>query len=363
MRKHYIDNIRWTTVILVLIYHVFYMFNHAGVFGGIKPLEGAEGADVLLYFVYPWFMALLFLLAGMSARYALSKRTAKQFIGGRVTKLLVPSTLGLFVFQWLGGYLNVKIGGGLDTIPPIARYPIFALSGTGPLWFIQLLFLFSLLLIPIKKLDASDRLWTLCKGTKLPVLLLLAIPVWGASQILNAPVITTYRFGIYFVCFLLGYFVFSHDEVTDRLQKARLPMLIAAVTAGVLYTVYFFGENYTEDACLKHVFTSVYLWLAILAIIGCSKAWFNKENRLTAYMNRVSFGWYIVHYPVLLAVCFALVNFIALPSAAVYILALVIYVPLTAAVYELLRRIPFVRWAVLGIKKRKEEKKTAEEGT
>ena len=27
MRKHYLDNIRWMTVILVVVYHVIYMYN------------------------------------------------------------------------------------------------------------------------------------------------------------------------------------------------------------------------------------------------------------------------------------------------------------------------------------------------
>ena len=35
MRKHWIDNLRWVTVLLVLLYHVIYFYNNKGVFGGI----------------------------------------------------------------------------------------------------------------------------------------------------------------------------------------------------------------------------------------------------------------------------------------------------------------------------------------
>ena len=86
MRKHFIDNIRWATVLLVLVYHVFYLYNSVGVFGG-----------------------------------------------------------------------------GLDSIPPALIYPISVLSGIGPLWFIQMLYLFSLLLVLIRKLDSKDRLYELGK--------------------------------------------------------------------------------------------------------------------------------------------------------------------------------------------------------
>lgn len=117
MRKSYLDNIRWATVILVLIYHVFYIFNGVGVPGSIPKAKSVPAFDIIACIIYPWFMVLLFVIAGISARYALQKRTEKQFIKERAVKLLVPSTLGLFVIHWITGYLNIKMGGGLAYIP------------------------------------------------------------------------------------------------------------------------------------------------------------------------------------------------------------------------------------------------------
>ena len=34
-RKLYLDNIRWSTVLLVMFYHVCYLFNDVGILGGI----------------------------------------------------------------------------------------------------------------------------------------------------------------------------------------------------------------------------------------------------------------------------------------------------------------------------------------
>lgn len=113
-RKIYLDNIRWFTVFLVLIYHVCYMFNGVGVAGGIPGAKNIAAFDVFAYIVYPWFMVLLFVVAGMCARYSLQKCTDKEFIKRRATKLLVHSTLGLFVIHWLTGYLNLKMGGALE---------------------------------------------------------------------------------------------------------------------------------------------------------------------------------------------------------------------------------------------------------
>ena len=101
MRKLYIDNIRWITVVLVVLYHVIYMFNGIETFGVIGPFSDVQYQDAFQYIVYPWFMLLLFVISGMSARYELEHRSEKEFIKKRTGKLLVPSTLGLLVFWWI----------------------------------------------------------------------------------------------------------------------------------------------------------------------------------------------------------------------------------------------------------------------
>ncbi len=351
MRKHYIDNIRWLTVVLVLIYHVFYLYNAVGVLGGVGSFSAVQYQDGFLYFVYPWFMVLLFVLAGIGARYALEHKSAKQFLKERTIKLLVPSTLGLFVFQWMVGYLNIKLGGAWDTIPSSIRYLVMALAGTGPLWFIQMLWVFSVLLVLIRKLDRSDKLYALCEKCNLLVVLLLFAPLWAAAQILNTPIITTYRFGIYFTAFLIGYFLLSHDAVQEKIQKIHLPMLLLALAMGIAYTIYYFGQNYTEDPVLKSIFTNLYLWVAVLAILGSGKKWLNSTSPFSAYMTKSSFGIYIVHYLVTLAVCSFMKAPAALPVFLIYSISVVLSVAGSVALYELLKRIPVVRFWVLGAQK------------
>lgn len=351
MRKIYLDNIRYATVLLVLAYHVFYLFNSVGVAGALGDASGAKLLDAPLYFIYPWFMVLLFLIAGISARYSLQKRTAKQFLKERAVKLLVPSTLGLFIYHWIAGYLNIKIGGGLEYIPKALIYPISAISGIGPLWFIQTLFLFSVLIVVISKIDSKDRLWSMGGKANIAVVLLFVLPIWGAAQILNVPVLTMYRFGIYGLAFLLGYFVFSHDKVQDTIEKIHIPMLILAIVIGVGYTIHYFGTDYTSSQCLHSLLTNLYLWTAIIAVLGCGKAWMNRTSKFSSYMGKTGFGLYIIHYPVVLAACSFLHFYGGLPVILNYILALLLEFSITPLLYELLRRIPVVRYLVLGQKK------------
>lgn len=348
MRKVYLDNIRWATVMLVLVYHVIYIFNGVGVIGGIPGAKNIAAFDIIAYIVYPWFMVLLFIVAGMSARYSLQKRTGREFLRQRAVKLLIPSTAGLFVLHWITGYLNIKMGGGLAYIPKVLLYPISAISGTGPLWFIQMLFLFSCLLLLLGAIDKTDCIWRICAKANLVVILLLFIVIWGASQILNLPVLTMYRFGIYFVAFLIGYYIFSHESVQDALEKICLPMVAAAIICAVAYVLYYNGSDYTAPQCLQSVFTNLYLWIVILAIMGVARKYCNRQTAFSKYMSQASFGIYILHYPVLIVTCYMLHYYFHFPAIWNYIIALVVGFAGALGLYEGIKRIPGIRVLVLG---------------
>jgi len=257
-RRIYLDNIRWITVCIVVIYHVIYMYNGVQPFGVIGPFKEEQLQDAFQYLVYPWMMALLFTVSGMTVRYYLEKHNLKECIRDKTRKLLVPSTIGLFVFQWILGYYNMKISGAFESfesVPGIVRYVVMAISGTGVLWYIQVLWIFSMLLLLVRKFE-RDRIWK--RGEKTPVwlLILLTVCVYGFAQVLNTPIVTVYRFGIYGFCFFTGYFIFSHDEVVECLSKWWAIFLIAAGATGIFYTIYYYGENYAVEPVLLLVFNS-----------------------------------------------------------------------------------------------------------
>ena len=74
----------------------------------------------------------------------------------------------------------------LQEVPAVIKYFIMVLSGTGVLWYIQLLWLFSMVLLLIRKTD-KDRLWKLGGKADIIAILLMALVIWGAAQILNTP--------------------------------------------------------------------------------------------------------------------------------------------------------------------------------
>lgn len=358
MRKHYVDNIRWITVLLVVFYHVIYMYNSVITSGVIGPFSEIQYQDAIQYILYPWFMVILFVVSGMSSRYYLENHTIKEFIAVRTRKLLVPSTIGLFVFQWILGYFNMAISNAFapmsDGMPKIVLYLIMSVSGTGVLWYIQMLWVFSLVLALIRKLE-KGKLYQLCGKANPIILLALAVPVWGAAQVLNTPVIVVYRFGIYGFCFLLGYFVFAHEEVVKKLSRYWHILAAAAVCLGCGYVYCYFGENYAEAPVVNSPFSVAYAWVVILAVFAVMKKWGDRSSAFAAWMTKHSFGLYVFHYLPLAAVAYWMDRNANAPALLSYLIGGVAAFAGGYLLYEIISRIPVLRWCVLGIKKEKKK--------
>ncbi|MBR5092676.1 MAG: GNAT family N-acetyltransferase [Bacteroidales bacterium] len=383
MRKHWIDNLRWVTVLLVLLYHVVYFYNNKGVFGGVGGFgDGPQYQDTLMYLLYPWFMPLLFLLAGIGSRYSLEKLPAREWFRNRTRKLLVPATIGLLVLQWMTGYFNTVVAGrgaALEGVPFVAKYLMCAVSGIGPLWFIQDLWLFSLILLVIRKIDRKERLYHWCgKLSKalrygkirenIWIELLFLLFLLGEQTLVFNPrpesldgLWNLYKPAFYIIPFLLGYYFFSLDSVQESLGKYWILNMAAAAIFGILLTATTFGQDNTTPHYLADPLNCLYGWLMCLAMMGWFKAKFDRTGRFAAYMTRSSFGLYIVHYLVIASLGYMMYHYTSLPPVAMYGILTVAVFALSPLLYELLSRIPIVRWCVFGLKGGKDHQKDRRE--
>ena len=362
-RYNFIDNLRWVTVVLVLIYHVFYNFNAQGVFGGIGGFREHQWWDTVCTVLYPWFMTLMFILAGASSRYALKHRTVKEFRRERTRKLLVPSTLGLLLFGGALGALNITAGGGWDAMPAdmpfVAKYLIAVVSGTGPLWFIQDLYIFSLLLLPIRKVLDADRVEAWLDGLSVKGLsyvlfgFFLLLGLLAQTQIDEvgdfSGLLNLYRPVYYFGIFLVGYYIFSSERIHDYLAARYLTFNVLAVIWCVYFCVCNYGADYTLPAVLQSFSCNMYCWSMVLALFGLFKRRYDCTTPFSQYMTRSSFGLYIVHMLVCTGICLLLKG-TALPIWGIYCIALIVTFVGSVVLWEVLHRIPFVRWCVFGIK-------------
>lgn len=361
MRKYYLDNIRWMTVVIVVIYHVFYMYNAEGILGGLGKITSlpVQPYDAYQYFVYPWFMPVLFIVSGISSCLYLERHTEKDFIKSRTRKLLVPSTIGLFVFQFIQGYVSMSLGDAFaalaaEGVPKPVIFLIMVASGSGVLWFIHLLWLYSMLLVLLRKIE-KGRLREYGAGTPLWMIPVFCFPIWGAARILNTPIVSVYRIAFYFVFFILGYYVFSNDEVMEKLKKCAIPLILSGIVLCTVFSVYYFrtGANYADKPVNRTLLFTACAYFGSLAMLSGMARFGDFSTGFTRWMSRKSFGLYVFHYLGISSVALLVAKPGKAPAPVCYLLSLAAGFIFGYGLYEIISRIPFYRWAVLGIKKEK----------
>ena len=175
--------------------------------------------------------------------------------------MLIPSTLGVLVFGVISGSIVANASGveGLQAAP-----------GIGAQWFSQMLFVISLLLLLVRKVVTAllkEERKSIQKESSVYVwLVVMFFMLWGASKLLNTPVVEFYCFGIYTVAFLLGYYVFSQDIVIEVLKKWRFVSTLAAVVSGVYFIYRAYGIYYGHSSLLSTWYANLFTPLAAVLI-------------------------------------------------------------------------------------------------
>ena len=124
--------------------------------------------------------------------------------------------------------------------------------------------------------------------------------------------------------------------------------MICAAISGIILIVTTFGQDNTSPEYLGSPLNTLYGWLMCLAMMAWFKAKFDYTGKFAGYMTKSSFGLYIVHYLVIAAVGYTLKVHTNLPPAAIYAILTVAVFTLSPLLYEAIRRIPIVKWCVLG---------------
>ena len=148
-------------------------------------------------------------------------------------------------------------------------------------------------------------------------------------------------------------FVFAHDEVIERISRLKFVFIAGAVILGAVYLCLHFGENFAVKPLVGSVETVAFAWLTILAIFGSTYCWGNKTGNISAYMSSRNWGIYIFHYLCVSSVALVLRRHTGLSEFPCYLITAIVGVGGSILLYELISRIPVLRWCVLGIKKEK----------
>jgi len=301
MRKYFIDNIRCLIILLLIPYHAAQAFNTWGelnyfVFYPNKAISS------FIVFCSPFYMPVMFLLAGISTRFALKKRTYGQFMIERVKRLIIPFVFGTLFFCPIMAYMGDKTNCGYDG-GFIAHYGIFFTKwtdlsgfdggfGVGQFWFLYFLFVISVVGIGIiallKRIFKKESKW------EMPfwVLCLFVIPLPFLYELL---VVGGKSFAEYLYVFLIGYYVFSNDDVLEKIENHRHVSLAVGLIAGVadVYMFIWSGKDFGVVNVVAKAFTE---WFMILALMGIGKHVMDHSGKVSNYLSQRSFLVFSIHF-------------------------------------------------------------------
>ena len=361
-RKHYLDNLRTFAVLMLFAQHSFMLFNNWGETWYIHSTELLL-PSIIKNFNSFWMMPLLFTIAGISSRYALERRGAGGYAKERVKKLLVPLIFGVLLIVPVQAYIAGTFWNGhagyFDSFTRLTDLRGYDGAFTvGQLWFLLYLFVIAMVSLPFLRLYQKNLRVRLEKGKrtlydKIPLIVLIVL-----GMLPLAGRVTFDISGIspleYLAYFLLGYFLLTNENMMAKLDKYRFILLgLFVIAAGSL--TYLFNTPIRDDSWLLQpghievilviieILVQLTSWLAVLALLGLAHHHLNFSGRVAAYLSKSSFGVYMFHQSWIVIAGYFIIRAVGNPWAQLPLVILSVII-LTYATYEVVRRIPGLRW-------------------
>ncbi|MGA7809270.1 acyltransferase family protein, partial [Bradyrhizobium sp.] len=150
-RVPFIDNVRWSMIILVLSMHACDTYSPFGNWYYVDRRPAGFGAELFFgtyqSFLQAFFMALLFFIAGYFSAAAYDRKGFAKFVRDRCLRLGLPTLLYMLVIGPLTQYfLSRTWGSGGFAHQWLVHLKNSAwLSETGPMWFCAALLVFSVI--------------------------------------------------------------------------------------------------------------------------------------------------------------------------------------------------------------------------
>jgi len=331
-RRYDIDWLRVLVMLAVFFFHCNRFFA-GGTWHLINDTQSIASL-VFLSLLEMWFMPLFCLLSGVGSWYALKSRTNAQYLWERIKRILVPLfTAGLFVLLppqfYFEKFSNAGFTGTFwESLPlyfrGVGHFRIASPGGllplpfSGHLWFLQYLFLISLLALPLLRylhsepgLRFIDKIagWCVRRGG----IFLFLIPVILVRVGLRSVFLgenTWADFFEYVVFFVIGYVLPADTRFTESIKKHGWICLILGLAAygGRGFIVMGLGYNYPGGEPFSLMFVlfeavmSIGRWSWIVFVLSLGAKYLNVNKKVLAYGNEAVLPFYIFHQTIILCV-------------------------------------------------------------
>jgi glucans biosynthesis protein C len=369
----------------------------------VKDPRPSIGFTVFLLWGSLWGMPLLFLVSGMGARYAMRTRQAAAFARERLARLGIPFLTGLVLLVPPMFYLARLSQPGFSqaygrfwlsflNVSAIARGLLLRGSWTSGgaafdpahLWFLYVLLVFSLALLPLFGYLAgphgarpTDRIAALTEHHPLTGLAAAAVPIILTEAVFGPDVNTGgWERTAYVFPFLYGFLIAGDARFEAALRRARWPALTAALLATVALLAWAAALTAPGASVMTgavpgwSALQGLAGWAWIVAILGFAASITARLRRLPGaagprpapaleprwqraarYGNEAVLPFYLLHEPVIVAAAYLIVRWPA-PALAKYPALVAVSFAATLAIYELAVRRFRVTRLLFGMKPR-----------
>ncbi|KAB2944409.1 MAG: acyltransferase family protein [Candidatus Methanoperedens sp.] len=323
IERHYdIDWLRVLAMLMIFLFHCARFFNYED--WHVKNNQLDFGMSVFVEIVSQWIMPLFFILSAISVYYALDYRNNRLFINEKFKRLVIPLVFGIFVVVPPQVYIervsHSQFAGSFFRFFPHYFDGLYGFGGNFAwmglhLWYLEILFIFSLLTLPIfrylRKETMQNLISSMAISFKKPgIIFLLALPIFFMELFVNLQPdgIGIRDFGgwsplTYLIFFSLGYLIASDMQFRASIERHRK----IALLLGVLTTIsgfFFLEAGYSSRAYFFSFLRAFNSWFWLVAILGFGSKYLNFNNALLKYSNEAVLPFYILHQTIIVVIGF-----------------------------------------------------------
>jgi glucan biosynthesis protein C len=367
-RLYYLDWLRVLAILMVFVYHSTRFFNMET--WNVKNPTWYPWVEVWNRFATTWLLPVIFVISGASLFFAAGKgegglRGAGRFVKDKVLRLLVPVVVCALTHASLQAYLwrltHSEFSGSYFQYLP--NYFSDDFDGMGAhLWYLVVLFVFSVLLYPLLRWFKGRGQGVLSKlGTLLSLpgavyaLALPAVVLAVLFDIEGNPSNAGWTFYVYLWLTLAGFLVVSDQRLQAGIGRLRwLSLTLGLLLVGsqfLLLTIQQYPAFGTWRNALGWAVRALGSWCCVLAVLGFGRRYLTRNTPALKYANEAVLPFYILHQTVLLCVGYFVVQW-AIPDLLKWVIILLLSFPIIMLLYEfLVRRFNLMRF-LFGMKLR-----------
>ncbi|HLZ57303.1 MAG TPA: acyltransferase family protein [Ktedonosporobacter sp.] len=364
-RLFFLDHLRATLTILVVLFHLAAIYGANGVFYYVEPPGPQDQLARLLLLVFilvnqAYFMGCFFLISGYFTPGSFDHKGPGVFYKDRLLRLGIPLIVFVFVLSPIASLGFYQTPAGFPHLtPPFTWQQLPSLLGVGPLWFAEMLLYFCLGYVIWRRMlrtqaPSPERVDPppsyLAVGLFILALALVSyvmrivVPFGLFIPILGFP--TLCYLPQYMSFFILGALAFRRDWLqTIPGSMGKVGFVAAVVSTLVLLPLAFsrgtaFLGYGTLQSAVYALWDSTFAVGICLALITFFRRFWNRQTRLSRFLSQQAFTVYIIHIPIIVGLALV-IRGIHLESLLKFALAAAFGVPLCFALAFLVRKIPF----------------------